>query len=217
MDIDPENPAIGPNGHLRDASDIVWYHDADDDVPMPPLEAVPPAAQPPTASLLHRTPSATSVVSTASSPSSSPLPATIIAKVRRTRRSPKPSARLQLALENAAQEKQAKQALGKRKGSAPSTSAANPDADVVSQRRKHHKQAQVDSESEAESSGTGFHDERVGSASEDGQGLGDEDAEGETEEQDEADDDVDQAEEIEEAYLRTKAYGDNDRSTVSLS
>jgi hypothetical protein len=27
--------AVGPNGQLKDASEIVWFHDADDEQPIP--------------------------------------------------------------------------------------------------------------------------------------------------------------------------------------
>lgn len=105
--------AVGPDGQLLPASQIQWFHDPDD--PMPLAQPACPSAllEVPTPSMLHRSHSSLSLASSASSanldtaallpPSSSrasghPKPATIVGGVRRITRRHLPSAHL-LALQ----------------------------------------------------------------------------------------------------------------------
>ncbi|KAG1720947.1 uncharacterized protein EDB91DRAFT_1088629 [Suillus paluster] len=65
---------VGPNGKLKDASEIVWYNDADDDQPIPSSSTIK--------SLLHP-------FFAGAAP-----PAAVIAGARRSTRAPRPSMRI---------------------------------------------------------------------------------------------------------------------------
>lgn len=245
MASDTNQCAIGPDGALLDASQIVWYHDPDDTTPLSapsgPSASVAGGLSVPSG--LHRTSSSNSVASSASSANlnsddfrASHKPATVIAKVRRTTRRPVPSSRL-LDAQNSAFSSTSKRSLGKRKANVDSTDSVNNDttdnegeADVDSvsfKKLRLHNQSEGSEAGDGPEEGKSDDDDDppdlVDVESDDEDDEEDEDAEGDPDvDMDDDDDDdndgdeQDNAEAIEEAYHRTKGMGDADRSVSGL-
>jgi hypothetical protein len=80
------NCALGPDGELKDASKIIWYHDADDDTPIiPPPAILSDSGSPPAKDALSVLMQGGRQLVSSGAPS------------RRSTRTSKPSARLQAA------------------------------------------------------------------------------------------------------------------------
>ena len=181
--------ALSANGALKDASEIQWFHDVDDDVPLPSTQPSQPESPHSKRILSHGT-----LDSFVSHKGTHVVPATVTATSRRSGRALKPSAKVREANHTATPASAPiKPSIPASTLTEPSIPAKRSSVAVPAPVRKHSRSTVADEDSD----GSGFN-------------CGDGTADLEAAMDEEDDDDA------EEAYQKTKAYGDADRA-VSFS
>jgi hypothetical protein len=182
------NCAVGSDGQLKDAADIVWYHDADDKDPIAPSG--------PSSTPLGASSSASQVNLGAKSDAFSILlakgnkPAAITAGSRRSTRAPKPSAKV-------------REASSKKRSTADNTDVDSENEAPVKKYRQSTRSIIPDSDEEAPVQRCLSRRATVEDYTDEADKEGDE----------VMDDNED--EDVEMAYANTKALGDEDRAVRS--